>query len=176
VRRIAADHGSFFFRRARVSVCRSGPMSRAKLRSTLGVSLSTITAAVQDVIEKGVRAEAGHAATTGGRPPVLLDIAPDLGGVLAVDSGRSHLRFGAADVATSVLEGNAATDAGVVMHPRVAPRPSSTRKYLRSGKGSGTNLPSPCPSRTAAISKTEGRRIELIARTQSFRTPRATLG
>jgi predicted NBD/HSP70 family sugar kinase len=84
--------------RAFQTVCRNGPMSRAKLKATLGVSLSTITAAVQEVIERRVLVEAGHAVSTGGRPPVLLDIAPDLGGVLAVDLGGANLRVAAADV------------------------------------------------------------------------------
>jgi predicted NBD/HSP70 family sugar kinase len=89
--------------RAFETICSSGPMSRAKLRATLGVSLSTITAAVQEVIERGALVEAGHAVSTGGRPPVLLDLAPDLGGVLAVDIGGSNLRFAAADVRGTIL-------------------------------------------------------------------------
>jgi hexokinase len=48
--------------------------------------------------------------------------------VLAIDIGGSNLRFVAADIATSVLEGKGATDVGVVMLPRVVSRPSSARK------------------------------------------------
>jgi predicted NBD/HSP70 family sugar kinase len=79
-------------------VCRHGPLSRSALRSALGVGLSTVTAAVQELVEYGYVVEAGQAASTGGRRPQLLDVAPGLGGVLAVDIGGSNLRFGAADL------------------------------------------------------------------------------
>lgn len=79
-------------------VCRHGPLSRSALRSALGVGLSTVTAAVQELVEYGYIVEAGQAASTGGRRPQLLDVAPGLGGVLGVDIGGSNLRFGAADL------------------------------------------------------------------------------
>lgn len=53
---------------------------------------------MQELVEYGYIVEAGQAASTGGRRPQLLDVAPGLGGVLAVDIGGSNLRFGAADL------------------------------------------------------------------------------
>jgi predicted NBD/HSP70 family sugar kinase len=79
-------------------VSRLGPLSRAALRSALGVGLSTVTSAVQELVEHGYVVEAGQAASTGGRRPQLLDVAPALGGVLAVDIGGSNIRFGAGDL------------------------------------------------------------------------------
>lgn len=79
-------------------VSRQGPLSRSALRRTLDVGLSTVTAAVQELLEHGYVVEAGQAASTGGRRPQLLDVAPGLGGVLAVDIGGSNLRFAAADL------------------------------------------------------------------------------
>src|SRR3954463_14068455 len=89
--------------RAFEMVCRAGPLSRAKLRRNLGISLSTVTAAAQELIERGLVVEAGHASSTGGRPPVLLDVAPTLGGVLAVDIGGINVRVAAADCRGTIL-------------------------------------------------------------------------
>jgi predicted NBD/HSP70 family sugar kinase len=83
-------------------VARHGPISRAALRSSLRIGLSTVTTVVQELVEGGYVAESGQAASTGGRPPRLLDVARDFGGVLAVDIGGSNLRFAAAGLRGAV--------------------------------------------------------------------------
>jgi predicted NBD/HSP70 family sugar kinase len=94
----AAVDGGRAVARAFEVVAHSGPISRAALRSRLRIGLSTVTGAVQELVERRYVAESGQAASTGGRPPRLLDLAPTLGGVLAVDVGGSNLRFAAADL------------------------------------------------------------------------------
>jgi predicted NBD/HSP70 family sugar kinase len=95
--RVAADGGRAVARAFEV-VARGGPISRSALRGSLRIGLSTVTAAVQELVERGYVAESGQAASTGGRPARLLDVARGLGGVLAVDIGGSNLRFAAADL------------------------------------------------------------------------------
>jgi predicted NBD/HSP70 family sugar kinase len=97
----AADGGRAVARAFEV-VARNGPISRAALRSSLRIGLSTVTTVVQELVEGGYVAESGQAASTGGRPPRLLDVARDLGGVLAVDIGGSNLRFAAAGLRGTV--------------------------------------------------------------------------
>ena len=85
------------------TIFREGPLSRADLRRQLGTSLSTVTGAVQDLVESGLVVESGHAVSTGGRPPRLLDIAPTIGGVLAADIGGHNVRVASADLRGAVL-------------------------------------------------------------------------
>jgi predicted NBD/HSP70 family sugar kinase len=98
---LSADGGRAVARAFEV-VARNGPISRAALRSSLKIGLSTVTTVVQELVEGGYVAESGQAASTGGRPPRLLDVARDLGGVLAVDIGGSNLRFAAAGLRGTV--------------------------------------------------------------------------
>jgi predicted NBD/HSP70 family sugar kinase len=63
----------------------------------LGTSLSTITIAVQDLVESGLVIETGHALSTGGRPAGILDLGAEIGGVIAIDIGGINLRVAAAD-------------------------------------------------------------------------------
>jgi predicted NBD/HSP70 family sugar kinase len=58
---------------------------------------------VQELRERKLVVESGVAPSTGGRPPRILDLTPDLGGVLAVDIGGINLRFAAADVRARFL-------------------------------------------------------------------------
>ena len=95
--RLATDGGRATTRAFEV-VARGGPISRAELRASLRIGLSTVTTSVQELVERGYVTESGRRASTGGRPPMLLDVAPELGGVLAVDIGGSNLRFAAADL------------------------------------------------------------------------------
>jgi predicted NBD/HSP70 family sugar kinase len=85
------------------AICQNGPLPRGALRSSLGASPSTITAAVQDLRSRGLVAESGIGASTGGRRPRILDLAPDIGVVLVVDIGAINLRVGVANLRGSIL-------------------------------------------------------------------------
>ena len=84
-------------------ILQRGPLSRADLRRSLGTSFSMVTFAVQDLFETGLLVESGRAVSTGGRPPEILDVAPDIGGVLATDIGGINLRVAAADCRGTIL-------------------------------------------------------------------------
>lgn len=84
-------------------VLRHGPRARSDLRRGIGTSLSMVTGAVQDLLTAGMLVESGRALSTGGRPPELLDLAPGLGGVLAIDIGAINVRVAAADCRGTVM-------------------------------------------------------------------------
>jgi len=61
-----------------------------------------VTGAVQDLFNAGLLVESGRALSTGG-PPEILDVAPDIGGVLATDIGGINVRVAAADCRGTIL-------------------------------------------------------------------------
>lgn len=81
-------------------LCRGGAhaLSRSELRRALGGSPSAITAAVQELRTRNLVVEVGVGTSTGGRRPKILDLAPDLGGVLGIDIGGINMRVAAADL------------------------------------------------------------------------------
>jgi len=79
-------------------LCRGGALSRSELRRALGGSLSAVTAGVQELRVRNLVVEVGVGTSTGGRRPKILDLAPDLGGVLGIDIGGINMRVGAADL------------------------------------------------------------------------------
>jgi glucokinase-like ROK family protein len=76
----------------------AGPISRARLIDALNSSRGKISAEVARLIEKGLLAEEGLAASEGGRRSPLLGIPPDAGLIAAVDIGATSI-----DVALTTL-------------------------------------------------------------------------
>src|SRR3954469_20707079 len=81
---------------------RHGRLSRADLARHTGLSATTITALVGELLARGVvveqteRARGGEASGPG-RPPVHLQLDPGAGGALGIDFGHRHLRVAVAD-------------------------------------------------------------------------------
>ena len=67
-----------------------GGLSRIELAKQTGLSPSTITALVGELLAEGVVQESGLRAATAGRSRAGLTICPDYGMVVVVDIGRSH--------------------------------------------------------------------------------------
>ena len=85
-----------------------GTASRAEIARATGLSRSTVSSIVSDLIEAGLlteRAEATGVAhgEAGGRPPVLLSLNPSAGLAVGVDFGHSHLRVAVSDLSHEVL-------------------------------------------------------------------------
>jgi predicted NBD/HSP70 family sugar kinase len=80
------------------TICTHGPLPRGDLSWTLGASPSTITASVKNLRRRGLVVESGAGKSAGGRPPMILDLAPDIGGVLAADIGGINTRVASADL------------------------------------------------------------------------------
>ncbi|GGR63145.1 putative NBD/HSP70 family sugar kinase [Nocardioides luteus] len=84
---------------------RSAPVSRAELAQRTGLSRSTVSSIVQELLaaEKIVETSGSVLARGGGRPPSLLTIKGSPGTLVAVDIGHRHVRVAIADLAANPL-------------------------------------------------------------------------
>jgi glucokinase-like ROK family protein len=85
-----------------------GTASRAEIARATGLSRSTVSSIVSDLIEAGLLAEREDApgvahGDAGGRPPVLLSLNPSAGLAVGVDFGHTHLRVAVSDLSHKVL-------------------------------------------------------------------------
>ena len=84
-----------------------GAMSRADLARTTGLSRTTVSSLVAELVAAGQVVETSDRGTPhkggSGRPPVLVALAPAAGAVAGVDLGHRHLRVALADLAGTVL-------------------------------------------------------------------------
>ena len=96
-----------------VSALRSdGALSRAEMARRTGLSRSTVSTVVADLVREGLVQEAGEArtsGTTGGRPATPLTLNPATGAVLAVDLAPDLLTVAAFDLGHREL--------GIAEHP-----------------------------------------------------------
>ncbi|WP_232666309.1 ROK family transcriptional regulator [Pseudonocardia sp. TRM90224] len=75
----------------------NGPASRLELVQASGLSSATVSNVVSDLIGDGLVGEAGSVGSDGGRPRTLLRVRPDVGYVVGIDVGETHLRAGLFD-------------------------------------------------------------------------------
>jgi glucokinase-like ROK family protein len=84
-----------------------GMASRAELARATGLSRSTISTIVGDLIEAGLAVERDAADLDGeshaGRPPVMVSLDTSAGLALGLDFGHRHLRVAVSDLAHTVL-------------------------------------------------------------------------
>jgi predicted NBD/HSP70 family sugar kinase len=85
-----------------------GTASRAELARATGLSRSTVSTIVADLMKAGLVSEQGGApgvahGEQGGRPPVPLSLNKSAGVALGVDFGHTHLRVAVADLSHAVL-------------------------------------------------------------------------
>ncbi len=82
-----------------------GRTSRAELARVTGLSRTTVSGLVGDLIERGMIIEHGAAAghEQRGRPGVLVSLNASAGTALAFDFGHTHLRVAIADLASEIL-------------------------------------------------------------------------
>src|SRR5918994_294661 len=83
-----------------------GVASRAELARITGLSRSTISTIVGDLLESGLAGErdgqpAGE--THAGRPPVMISLNSSAGLALGIDFGHRHLRVAVSDLSHTVL-------------------------------------------------------------------------
>ena len=85
-----------------------GTASRAEIARATGLSRSTVSSIVSDLLETGIVAEQEDSpgvahGDQGGRPPVLLSLEKSAGVALGVDFGHTHLRVAVSDLSHEVL-------------------------------------------------------------------------
>ncbi|MEM7790560.1 MAG: ROK family transcriptional regulator [Verrucomicrobiota bacterium] len=68
----------------------NGPMSRAMIAGTLGLTRATISNIVKELLEVSIVSETEYNEGGAGRPGLLLNLNPDSGSIIAVDLNLSH--------------------------------------------------------------------------------------
>ncbi len=96
-------------------VASEGPLSRADLMRRTGLSRSTVSSLVQDLLRESRLEERSERGTAykgrGGRPPTMLELVPGPSIVVGVDLGHQHIRAALARAdATIALERSFALD------------------------------------------------------------------
>jgi glucokinase len=81
------------------AIRRLGPISRADLAKRTRLSPPTVSALVEELVgEAGLLREVGVGASSGGRPPILLEFNAEYGCLIGVDIGSRTIRFALADL------------------------------------------------------------------------------
>lgn len=136
-------------------VWEQGSISRANIARTLGLSRSTVSAIVAELIELGLLRDAGRGVSTGGRRPVMVSFQDDAYVIIGVDIGASHVavtlvnlrgvRRGWASEAHAIAEDPQGTlDLIQRLVARVLPESGGSSQLLA---GIGIALPSPVDAR-----------------------------
>ncbi|MEU4680055.1 ROK family transcriptional regulator [Micromonospora sp. NPDC023737] len=80
-----------------------GPLTRQDLVRSTGLSQPGVSNVVSDLVEEGLVVEAGAAESDGGRPSMLLRIAPRFAFLVGVDVGETRVRVELFDFAMALL-------------------------------------------------------------------------
>ncbi len=88
------------------ALCELGVASRAEIARATGLSRSTVSTIVADLLESGLAEERDSepgGETSMGRPPVMVALHRSAGVALGIDFGHRHLRVAICDLAHTVL-------------------------------------------------------------------------
>ena len=86
------------------AVRRHGPISRAALAQCAELSPPTVSALVDDLVDRrGLLRNVGKGQSNGGRRPLMVDFNADYGYVTGIDIGSRSLRFAVADLRGKVI-------------------------------------------------------------------------
>ncbi|WP_327350775.1 ROK family transcriptional regulator [Streptomyces sp. NBC_01304] len=80
-----------------------GPMSRQALGPATGLSSGSISNVVTELAAEGLVEEAGSVDSAGGRPRVLLRVAPECGYMIGIDVGETRVRIELLNLALTEL-------------------------------------------------------------------------
>lgn len=81
----------------------NGPISRADLAKTTGLSKQTTSEVIDGFEQQGIARAIGRTSGNIGRSAVLYELSPEAGYVLGVDVGATNLRIVIADISSKVL-------------------------------------------------------------------------
>ncbi len=97
------------------SIYREGPLSRFELGHRTSLSAASVSNLVGELLEEGVVEEAGSVESDGGRPRVLLRVAPRFRYVVGAEVGETRVRVELFDLAMNVLS--------TMVYPIETPKP-----------------------------------------------------
>ena len=109
------------------SIYREGPLSRYELGHQTSLSAASVSNLVGELLEEGIVEEAGSVESDGGRPRVLLRVAPTFGYVVGAEVGETRVRVELFDLAMNVL--------ATMVYPIETPKPAPALavKYVLAG-------------------------------------------
>jgi glucokinase-like ROK family protein len=141
-----------------------GRASRAEIARATGLSRSTVSSIVSDLIDSGLLTEQRDAlgvahGEAGGRPPVLLSLDPSAGLAVGIDFGHTHLRVAVSDLSHEVLaetrrelDVDHSADQGLDAAAELVDQVLEEGKVDRNGVlGVGMGLPGPIDSSTRTV-------------------------
>ena len=79
-------------------------ISRAEIAKRLGLSRSTVTEIVKDLLKTDLVAEVGIGESSGGRKPILLEFQYEAKGILGIDIGATHVSVALTDLRGGLLD------------------------------------------------------------------------
>jgi predicted NBD/HSP70 family sugar kinase len=109
---------------------RSGPLSRHELAQSTALSQASVSNLIGEMIGEGLVEEAGFVESDGGRPRVLLRVAPAYGYVIGADVGETRVQVELFDLSMAPL---AKAEYGI---SSAAPKPQDVLDRLLDGLGS----------------------------------------
>lgn len=80
-----------------------GPISRVELAETTGLTQATMSTVVRQLLADGLVVEAGRGESTGGKPPVMLDVNPDARFAVGVQLGRESITYVVINLAGAIV-------------------------------------------------------------------------
>ncbi|MDX6284057.1 MAG: hypothetical protein QOH03_5128, partial [Kribbellaceae bacterium] len=109
------------------SIYRDGPLSRFELGHQTSLSAASVSNLVGELLDEGVVEEAGSVESDGGRPRVLLRVAPAFGYVVGAEVGETRVRVELFDLAMKQL--------ATMVYPIETPKPDPELvvKYVLAG-------------------------------------------
>lgn len=133
--------------------------TRGELQQVTGLSRSTVTSRLDQLIGGGYLRETGTDESTGGRPSVLLEFNHEHAVVLAADLGATHARLAVLDLAGTILDEESAdqhvADGPVAVLDWVANRFTAllgaTGRSIRTVCGIGIGVPGPVEFDTGRV-------------------------
>ncbi|GAB7050971.1 ROK family transcriptional regulator [Catenuloplanes indicus] len=85
------------------SLYRSGPVSRHELAQVTALSQASVSNLIGEMVAEGLVEEAGSVDSDGGRPRILLRVAPGFGHVIGADVGETRVQVELFDLAMTPL-------------------------------------------------------------------------
>ena len=80
-----------------------GPISRVALAEATGLTQATMSTVVRQLMTEGLVIESGRGESTGGKPPVMLDVNPSSRFAVGVQLGRESITYVAINLAGAIV-------------------------------------------------------------------------
>lgn len=128
-----------------------GPISRVELAETTGLTQATMSTVVRQLLVEGLVIETGRGESTGGKPPVMLDVNPDARFAVGVQLGRESITYVVINLSGAIVgrtrTGGIGSAEPTEMVKRLAAEVDRTLEGLGIGKASvvGVGVVAPGP-------------------------------